>query len=110
MKTTQLGVLYWDDSIPLPAVLEEAGTIDGTAFLNTWRGLPQETVQKLGLTVSDIEATKARLGAVHLFVLAHRPVRCAGGGRKGGRGWGVWGVRILCGGGGGRCMWGSQQG
>lgn len=74
MRTNQLGVFYWDDTIPLAVLLEENGTIDGQSFLNTWRNLPQEAVQKLDVTISDIEAAKARLAAVNLFVLAHRPV------------------------------------
>jgi AP-1 complex subunit beta-1 len=82
MRTNQLGVFYWDDSIPMAALLEEGGTIDGQTFLASWRALPQEAVQKLDVTISDIEAAKARLGAVNLFVLAHRPVggvwSCAG--------------------------------
>jgi hypothetical protein len=74
MRTNQLGVFYWDDTIPMAALLEEGGTIDGQTFLASWRALPQEAVQKLDVTIGDIEAAKARLGAVNLFVLAHRPV------------------------------------
>jgi hypothetical protein len=66
--------LYWDDSIPLAALLTEDGTIDGQTFLSTWRTLPQELVRKLPLTISDIDAAKAKLQAVNLFVLAHRSV------------------------------------
>lgn len=83
LRTNQLGVLYWDDSIPLAALLAEDGTIDGQTFLNTWRTLPEEVKHKLPLTISDIEVAKAKLQAVNLFVLAHRPVRvlgCWGGG------------------------------
>ncbi|WIA30567.1 hypothetical protein OEZ86_000650 [Tetradesmus obliquus] len=74
MRSNQLGVFYWDDNIPLAPLLEEGGTIDGQAFLAAWRGLPQEAAQKLDVTIADVEAAKARLGAVNLFVLAHRPV------------------------------------
>jgi AP-1 complex subunit beta-1 len=74
LKTGQLGVFYWDDAIPLPAVLEEGGTIDGSAFLSAWRGLAQESAQRLDVTIGDIEAAKAKLAAARLFVLAHRPV------------------------------------
>jgi hypothetical protein len=74
MRTNQLGVFYWDDTIPMAALLEEGGTIDGQTFLASWRAQPQEAVQKLDVTIADIEAAKARLGAVNLFVLAHRPV------------------------------------
>jgi hypothetical protein len=71
--------LYWDDSIPLAALLTEDGTIDGQTFLSTWRTLPQELVRKLPMTISDIDAAKAKLQAVNLFVLAHRPVGLLGG-------------------------------
>jgi AP-1 complex subunit beta-1 len=74
MKTNQLGVFYWDDDIPMVALLEDDGTIDGQTFLTTWRSLAQEVVQKLPLAINDIEAAKAQLQAVNLFVLAHRPV------------------------------------
>lgn len=74
LRTNQLGVLYWDDSIPLASLLAEDGTIDGQTFLSTWRTLPQELVRNLPLSVGDIEAAKAKLQAVNLFVLAHRPV------------------------------------
>lgn len=73
-------MLYWDDSIPLAALLAEDGTIDGQTFLSTWRTLPQELVRKLPMTISDIDAAKAKLQAVNLFVLAHRPVGCLGWG------------------------------
>jgi hypothetical protein len=83
MRTNQLGVFYWDDTIPMAALLEEGGTIDGQTFLASWRALPQEAVQKLDVIIADIEAAKARLGAVNLFVLAHRPVSDALGGMRG---------------------------
>jgi hypothetical protein len=75
LKTNQLGVFYWDDALPIAAATDEAGTIDGTAFLNAWRALAPEASQRLEATVSDIEAVKAKLGAARLFVLANRPVR-----------------------------------
>lgn len=78
LRTNQLGVLYWEDSISLAALLAEDGTIDGQTFLSTWRTLPQELVRKLPLGISDIEAAKAKLQAVNLFVLAHRPVGVGG--------------------------------
>lgn len=75
MRTNQLGVFYWDDVIPVTALLEENSAIDGQTFLNTWRTLPQEVTQRLDITITDIEAAKAKLQASNIFVLAHRPVR-----------------------------------
>jgi hypothetical protein len=78
LKTNQLGVFYWDDALPLPSVLEEGGTIDGAAFLSAWRALAAEEARRLDVTIADIEAAKAKLAAVRLFVLAHRPVSLRG--------------------------------
>lgn len=74
LKTTQLGVFYWEDAIPLSAVLEEGGATEPQVFLAAWRQLPQEGPVQLPLNVNDAEAAKARLQAANLFVLAHRPV------------------------------------
>ncbi len=79
LRTNQLGVLYWEDSISLGALLAEDGTIDGQTFLSSWRTLPQELVRKLPMSITDIEQAKAKLQAVNLFVLAHRPVGGGGG-------------------------------
>jgi hypothetical protein len=74
MKTNQAGVLYFADNVPLGAVLQEDGAIEGAAFLSSWRSLPPEQTAKLGCSVVDVEVAKARLAAANLFVLAHRPV------------------------------------
>ncbi|KAF8068431.1 BETAC-AD [Scenedesmus sp. PABB004] len=74
LRSDQLGVLYWDDAVPLPAVLEEGGAIDGQAFLAAWRALPETPAQRLDVTVADGDAAKAALAAVRVFVLAQRPV------------------------------------
>ena len=74
LKTAQLGVFYWDDALPLGAVLEEGGAIDGGTFLNSWRAAGAEASQWLDVAVGDVEAAKAKLGAARLFVLAQRPV------------------------------------
>lgn len=55
-------------------MLEESGTIEGQAFLNTWRALPQEVTHRVPVAVHDIEAVKTKLQSINLFVLAHRPV------------------------------------
>lgn len=65
--------------MPLAALLVEDGTIDGQAFLATWRSLPGEVVRRLPLALVDIDAAKAQLAASNLFVLAHRPVSCERG-------------------------------
>jgi len=77
MKTNQIGVLYFADTVPLGALLEETGSIEGQAFLAAWKSLPPETQQRLPSAISNVESAKARLHAASIFVLAHRPVgRC----------------------------------
>ncbi len=82
LKTGQLGVLYWDDALPLAASLEEGGTLEAGAYLAAWKGLAGEAAQRLDVTIADAGAAKARLEAASVFVLAHRPV----GGARGARG------------------------
>jgi AP-1 complex subunit beta-1 len=74
LKTGQLGVLYWDDAIPLAACLEEGGTQEAAAYLAAWKGLAGEATQRLNVAIADAESAKARLAAANVFVLAHRPV------------------------------------
>ena len=80
MKTNQMGVLYFADTVPLAPLLEEGGAIEGQAFLAAWKALPPETQQRLPTTVFNVETAKQRLQAANLFVLAHRPVSAADGG------------------------------
>jgi hypothetical protein len=74
LKTAQLGVFYWDDSIPLAAALEEGGTLEPTAYMGAWRAIAAEAKQQLNVSIGDVEAAKAKLAAGNVFVLAHRPV------------------------------------
>ena len=55
MKTNQLGVLYFADNVPLGALFEESGAIEGQAFLAAWKSLPPETTQRIPLTVYHVE-------------------------------------------------------
>ena len=73
MKTNQLGVLYFADTVSLGALLLESGSIEGQAFLVAWKSLPPETQQRLPSTIFNVESAKIRLQAANLFVLAHRP-------------------------------------
>jgi hypothetical protein len=76
LKTAQLGVLYWADTVPLAAALEEGGTLDAAAYLAACKSLAGESRQRLNVTIADAEAAKARLAAASVFVLAHRRVGC----------------------------------
>jgi hypothetical protein len=75
LRTNQLGVFYFDDKVPLAAVLDEGGAIEGAAFLSTWQTINPPTTQHLPKSIADVDATKAKLAAANYFVLAHRPVR-----------------------------------
>lgn len=74
LKTNQAGVLYFSDTVPLTALLEESGSIEGQAFLAAWKSLPPESQTRLTMSVGSVNAAKQKLQAVNLFVLAHRPV------------------------------------
>lgn len=75
LKVNPLGVVYFEDAAPLSALLQESGTMDGNAFLSTWRALPPEAALSLpGLALADVAAAEAKLRAARLFPLARRPV------------------------------------
>lgn len=77
IKCAQLpDVLYLSDSVALPAVLAEDGTVEGAAFVAAWKGVPEaaEVQQALGRTIADAPAAKRALRAANLFVLAHKTV------------------------------------
>ena len=62
MKTNQLGVLYFADSVPLSALFEESGAIEGQAFLAAWKSLPPETQQRIPQTVYHVRGGMIRDG------------------------------------------------
>jgi hypothetical protein len=75
LKAGALGVLYYEDALPLGALLAEAGAMDGHAFLAAWRALPTEASASMpAVAVADVAAVEAQLKAARLFLLAHRPV------------------------------------
>ncbi|KAG2490456.1 hypothetical protein HYH03_011092 [Edaphochlamys debaryana] len=70
-RTTQVGVLYFNDAVPLSALTEEAGSMEAADFLAAWKALPPEASARLPLAVPSADVAKERLGAANLFVLAH---------------------------------------
>ncbi|GFR45766.1 hypothetical protein Agub_g7219 [Astrephomene gubernaculifera] len=78
LRTNQVGVLYFNDSVPLSALTEENGTMEAADFLAAWKALPPETSARLPLAVPSAESAKQRLAAANLFVLAHRQVPATG--------------------------------
>ena len=76
LKTNQLGVLYFEDQIPLLAVVSTDGRIDGATFVAQWKAIPEseEQTKYIPVTINDVEATIKKFEAVHMFVLAHKTV------------------------------------
>lgn len=72
--TAQVGVLYFNDSVPLSAVVDVGSSMEAAGFLAAWKALPPEATSRLPLAVPSAEAVNARLQAAHIEVLAHRQV------------------------------------
>ncbi|GIL87927.1 hypothetical protein Vretimale_6284 [Volvox reticuliferus] len=78
LRTNQVGVLYFNDTVPLSALTEETGSMEAADFLAAWKALPPEVSTRLPLAVPSAEVAKQRLAAANLFVLAHRQVPATG--------------------------------
>ncbi|PNW76833.1 hypothetical protein CHLRE_11g478156v5 [Chlamydomonas reinhardtii] len=78
LRTNQVGVLYFNDAVPLAALTEEGGTMEAADFLNAWKALPPEASARLPLAVPSADVAKQRLAAANLYVLAHRQVPATG--------------------------------
>ncbi|GLC57766.1 hypothetical protein PLESTB_001264500 [Pleodorina starrii] len=78
LRTNQVGVLYFNDTVSLSALTEEGGTMEAADFLAAWKALPPEASARLPLAVPSAEVAKQRLAAANLFVLAHRQVPATG--------------------------------
>jgi AP-1 complex subunit beta-1 len=74
IKTTQLGVLYMADKVPLEVVLASDGRVDSAAFVAQWKAIPemQEVQQQLPVTIADAQKAASALEAANLFVMAHK--------------------------------------
>lgn len=77
IRNNQLGVAYFNDTLPLPAILVEDGKIEGSVFVGSWKSLPEanEVTQQLPINIGSLESVRARLAAANLFVMAHKQVR-----------------------------------
>lgn len=78
VKCAQLGVLYFEDVIPLAAVLEENSKIESTAFVSSWKNVPESDEAQRELPshviIRDASLATAALEAVNLFVMAHKSI------------------------------------
>ena len=77
IRNNQLGVAYFNDTLPLPAILVEDGKIEGSVFVGSWKSLPEanEVTQQLPINIGSLDSVRARLAAANLFVMAHKQVR-----------------------------------
>lgn len=76
IKTNQLGVLYYQDSIHLEAILVEDGLIDQGVFLAAWKTLALESDSSdvIPVVVHDLDTIIQKMNAANIFLMAHRPV------------------------------------
>ena len=76
IRNNQLGVAYFNDTLPLPAVLLEDGKIEGSVFVGSWKSIPEanEVTQQLPINMGNLEGVKAKLAAANMFVMAYKQV------------------------------------
>ncbi|MED6181454.1 hypothetical protein PIB30_019530 [Stylosanthes scabra] len=75
VKNNQQPVWYFNDKIPFHVFFTEDGKMERSAFLETWRSLPDSNeVSKdfPGLVIGSVDATLERLAASNVFFIAKR--------------------------------------
>ncbi|XP_047337436.1 beta-adaptin-like protein C [Impatiens glandulifera] len=75
IKNNQQPVWYFTDKLPLPVFFTEDGRMERSAFLETWKSLPDtnEVSKDLqGSVMNSVEATLDRLAAANMFFIAKR--------------------------------------
>lgn len=67
IRNNQQGVFYFNDSIPLSALLREDGILQPSAFIPAWKSLPDanEAVQNLQVRIASPDAVSRALQAVN---------------------------------------------
>lgn len=86
IRNTQQGVFYFNDQIPLTALMLEEGRIEPAAFVQTWKNLPEsnESQKELPIRIGSLDQVKAKIEAANIFLMAHKQVRDF-----------VWGDKVL---------------
>lgn len=76
IRNTQQGVFYFNDQIPLTALMLEEGRIEPAAFVQTWKNLPEsnESQKELPIRIASVEQVKAKIEAANIFLMAHKQV------------------------------------
>ncbi|KAF5806166.1 putative coatomer/calthrin adaptor appendage subdomain, TBP domain superfamily [Helianthus annuus] len=75
VKNNQQPVWYFNDKISLLVLFTEEGRMERTAFLETWKSLPDSNeVSKdiPSIVINDIDATIERLSSSNMFFIAKR--------------------------------------
>ncbi|XP_073051986.1 beta-adaptin-like protein C [Primulina eburnea] len=75
LKNNQQPVWYFNDSIPMPVIFAEDGKMERSAFLETWKSLPDSNeISKdfPAIVVNSFEAIIDRLAASNMFFIAKR--------------------------------------
>ena len=77
IRNTQQGVFYFNDQIPLTALMLEEGRIEPAAFVQTWKNLPEanESQKELPIRIAGLEQVKAKIEAANIFLMAHKQVK-----------------------------------
>ncbi|KAM0046216.1 putative clathrin/coatomer adaptor, adaptin-like, coatomer/calthrin adaptor appendage [Helianthus debilis subsp. tardiflorus] len=75
VKNNQQPVWYFNDKISLLVLFTEDGRMERTAFLETWKSLPDSnevTKDISSIVINDIDATIERLSSSNMFFIAKR--------------------------------------
>lgn len=77
IRNNQQGVFYFNDQIPLTALMQEDGRIEPAAFVQTWKNLPEanETQKELPISITSLDSVKSRIQAANIFLMAHKQVK-----------------------------------
>ena len=70
IRNNQQGVFYFNDNIPLEALLREQGALQPSAFIPVWKSLPDanEAVQNLQSRINTPDAAIQRLQTLNLVL------------------------------------------
>ena len=76
VRSTQLGVVYFNATVDLAALLLEGGALEPAAFVPAWKALPDaaEAAESLPATLGAWPQASARLAAANVFTMAHKAV------------------------------------
>ena len=76
IRNTQQGVFYFNDQIPLTALMQEDNKIEPQAFVQSWKSLPEanESQKELPISITSLDVVKSKIQAANIFLMAHKQV------------------------------------